>query len=185
MTTAAANAAPEFSFPVDIVSLPQGGVRHRLKPTEAERAAIARRLELQALPRFQIEIEVTPSRGNGALLTAAFEAEVVQTCVVSLEAVPDKVSDRFEVRFLPPELIEDIAPGDELEMSAEEDAPEPLGGPNGTTFDAGEVAVQYLSLALNPYPRLPEAVIPKEATLEEEPSPFAVLASLKKDDKPQ
>ncbi|WP_425062825.1 DUF177 domain-containing protein [Pyruvatibacter mobilis] len=177
--------APEFSFPVDIASLPQDGVRHFLEPNEKERAAIAKRLELQALPRLTVEIDVTPSRGKGALLRGRLEADVVQTCVVSLDAVPAQVSDRFEVRFLPAELIEDVSPGEDLELSSEEDAPEPLGGPNGTSFDAGEVAVQYLSLALDPYPRLPDAVIPEEAVSKGEPSPFAVLKALKTDGKPQ
>lgn len=174
-------AAPEFSYPVDAASLPARGVVRRIAPDDEERAAIAERLGLQALEAFEIEIAVTPWRGDGARLSASFEADVVQTCVVTLDPVPQHVSDRFEVTFLPPDRIVPPQPGDEIEVSAgEEDAPEPLGGPAGTVLDAGELAVQYLSLALDPYPRAPGAQLPDAATGNGgEVSPFAALAALK------
>ena len=175
--------APEYSYIVDVTSLPSTGINRPIHPTEQECAAIAQRLGLQALNRFDIRIEVTPWRGSGARLKGSFEADVIQTCVVSLDPVPAHVSDGFEVRFLPAKMIGDPKPGQELDLDPEEDEPEPLGGGNGASFDAGDVAVQYLSLALDPYPRKPDAAIPEEATLPGEPSPFAVLASLKADDK--
>lgn len=179
------NPKPEFSYVVDVASLPTTGINRPIKPTEEERAAIAKRLGLQAVDRFDVRIEVRPWRGAGARMTASFEADIVQTCVVTLDPVPAHVSDSFEVRFLPARMIEDPKPGQELDLSPEEDDPEPLGGDSGTSLDAGDLAVQYLSLALDPYPRKAGAAIPEEATAREEPSPFAVLASLKPGDESQ
>jgi len=177
---------PEYAYPVDVASLPATGIDRPIRPTEEERAAIARRLDLQSLDRFDIRIEVTPWRGSGARLKASFEADVVQTCVVSLEPVPATVKDSFDVRFLPAAMLAEPGEGEELEISPDDDdAPEPLGGDTGTVLDAGDVAVQYLSLALDPYPRKEGAVIPEEAASEAEPSPFAVLAALKPKDKDQ
>jgi len=174
---------PEYSYVVDVASLPGTGIDRPIKPSEQERTAIAERLGLQAVDRFDIRIEVRPWRGSGARLNASFEADIVQTCVVTLDPVPAHVSDSFEVKFLPARMIEEPRPGQELDLSPDEDDPEPLGGENGTSFDAGDLAVQYLSLALDPYPRAAGAAIPEEATTAEEPSPFAVLASLKPKDK--
>ncbi|MGD1934495.1 MAG: DUF177 domain-containing protein [Candidatus Phaeomarinobacter sp.] len=182
-TDTPAEAAPEYSYIVDVASLPTTGINRPIRPTQDECAAVAERLGLQAITRFDIRSEVTPWRGSGARLSGSFDADVVQTCVVSLDPVPAHVSDSFEVRYLPAKMIEEPKPGQELDVNPDEDEPEPLGGDNGTSFDAGDVAVQYLSLALDPYPRKADASIPDEATSPEEPSPFAVLASLKTDDK--
>ncbi len=174
---------PEFSYVVDVPSLPSTGINRPIRPTQEERAAIAQRLGLQAIERFDIQIDVRPWRGAGAKVSGTFEADVVQTCVVTLDPVPAHVSDSFEVRFLPASMIEDSNPGQEIDLSPDEDEPEPLLGEEGTTLDAGDLAVQYLSLALDPYPRKAGAAIPQEATTPEEPSPFAVLAALKPDNK--
>jgi len=53
---------------------------------------------------------------------------------------------------------------------------------DGTTIPLGEALVDTLSLALDPYPRSPnaEAALKDAGVLsEEEASPFAVLAALK------
>ncbi len=175
---------PEYSYIIEVPSLPGTGIERPIRPTAEERAAIAERLGLQSLDRFEIKIRVVPWRGSGAKFHASFEADLVQSCVVTLEPVPAHVSDEFDVRFLPAEKLEEPKPGQEPEfVASEEDPPEPLGGETGTSFDAGDVAVQYLSLALDPYPRASGAEIPQEATSPEEPSPFAVLAALKPKDK--
>lgn len=177
--------APEYSYVVDVTSLPATGINRPIRPSKEECAAVAKRLGLQAIDRFDIRIEVRPWRGAGARMTASFEADVVQTCVVSLDPVPAHVSDEFEVKFLPAKMLDDPKPGQEIDVSPDEDAPEPLGGETGTSFDAGDITVQYLSLALDPYPRKAGAAIPDEATTPEEPSPFAALAALKPNDKDQ
>ncbi|GAA6156823.1 DUF177 domain-containing protein [Pyruvatibacter sp. HU-CL02332] len=176
---------PEYSYVVDVASLPATGIERPIRPSDAEMAAVAERLGLQAIERFDIRIAVRPWRGSGARMTASFEADVVQTCVVTLEPVPATVRDEFEVKFLPAKMIDDPKPGQEIDVSPDEDAPEPLGGETGTSFDAGDVTVQYLSLALDPYPRKADAAIPEEATTPEEPSPFAALAALKPNGKDQ
>ncbi len=170
----------EFTAVIDVDGLSADGVTRTLTPDEEARQAIARRLDLRELPSFAAEIRVMPWRSGGAVLTGHIEADVVQTCVVTLEPVPAHVADDFEVRYLPPSMIEPVKPGEELEFDAEDDdPPEALEGPDGTLIDAGEVAVQYLSLALDPYPRKPGAELPDEAKGEAEPSPFAVLEKLK------
>ena len=180
-------ALPEFSWPVDAARLPGKGIARRIAPDAAQRAAIAQRLGLVSLDAFDVDIAVTPWRGDGARLVASFTADVVQTCVVTLEPVPQHLEERFETRFLPPERIAPPEPGKEIEIAAEDDdAPEALGGTSGSMLDAGELAVQHLSLALDPYPRAPNARLP-EAAIDEagDVSPFAALEALRNPEKKQ
>ena len=90
---------------------------------------------------------------------------------------------RFEVDFL-----QGVQPAvTDLELDAEAaDAPEPA--PDGL-IDLGELAAEQLGLALDPYPRKPDAAVPAEWKAEpvvepvadERPNPFAVLEKLKAD----
>ena len=108
------------------------------------------------------------------------DADVVQTCVVTLESVRNQVSDHFDALFAPPHLIPDEAA--EIDVELEEDFPEPL---QHGRIDIGELTAQHLALALDPYPRA--AGIDFEDHIEEleeaEPvreNPFASLAKIKR-----
>jgi uncharacterized metal-binding protein YceD (DUF177 family) len=108
-------------------------------------------------------------------------AEVVQACVVTLDPVPARIDERFEVDFL-----EGVQPAvTDLELDAEAaEAPEPA--PDGW-IDLGELAAEQLGLAMDPYPRKPDAEVPAawkaepsdEPVAAERPNPFAVLEKLK------
>jgi uncharacterized metal-binding protein YceD (DUF177 family) len=96
-------------------------------------------------------------------------AEVVQTCVVSLEDFPASVDERFTVLFVPVgEESEDDDPATPDEISYE----------NGV-IDLGEAAAEQLALALDPYPRAPGAELPDSANNPEDHQ-FAALAALKR-----
>jgi uncharacterized metal-binding protein YceD (DUF177 family) len=154
----------EFSRPVAIGALSEEEV-HRIEATPAERAAIARRFGLRALDRLDAEVRLAPL-GRGIRLEAALDADVVQDCVVSLEPVPSRVTDRFT-------LVYGEAPAGD-----EESVVEPL---EGDTIDIGEAVAQQLSLALDPYPRAPGAAVEPRWTGEgAADGPFAALAKLKK-----
>jgi len=118
------------------------------------------------------------------------EADVVQTCVVTLEPVPARVTEQFGALFAPEAMVPD--PEDEIEIDpniAEEDIPEPM--TNGR-IDIGELTAQHLSLALDPYPHaegieftgLIEGDDEEEdgpgAPEPEKPNPFAALERLKR-----
>jgi len=137
----------EFSVWVDPDSLPGEGRHVRLAPTEAERAAIAVRLDLLALPAFEAMVHLRPGKGGGrgVKVTGSVKARVVQACVVSLEPVEGVVEEEFEAQFGP---VEEAL---NLELTLEDEDPvEPF---EARGIDVGELVVQHLSLSLNPYPR--------------------------------
>jgi uncharacterized metal-binding protein YceD (DUF177 family) len=107
-------------------------------------------------------------------LEGELEAEVTQSCVVTLEPVAARVTDRFVRHF-----VQGSVPAeDEVVIDPEaDDPPEPLGD---GLVDAGEIVTQQLALALDPYPRAPGSELPAEAAAATPAeSPFRVLAALK------
>jgi uncharacterized metal-binding protein YceD (DUF177 family) len=161
-------AEPEFSRPIVLAKLGSEPFRRQIAATEVERAALARRFDLVAVDRLSAVVELVRQGHDRILLRAAFDAEFVQSCVVSLEPVRGAVSERFALLYGPPEA-EAEAGG-----SAEDDpAFEPI---VGGTIDLGEAIAQEFALALPPFPRSDEADL--EAAPSDEAGPFAALARL-------
>jgi len=65
-----------------------------------ERAALARRLDLQGLERLEAEIEIRPGRSRDLIvMTGRLGAEVTQTCVVTLEPVSSRLDQPIDLLF--------------------------------------------------------------------------------------
>ncbi|WP_426957607.1 YceD family protein [Muricoccus radiodurans] len=148
------------------------GRTERLEATEAERAALAERLGLLGLDSLTAEIALKPAPGGTLRARGVLRAELSQACVVTLEPVPQRVEEQIDWRILPP----GEEPSDELEEGPEEIESEPDG-----SVDLGEEVAQGLSLALDPYPRAPDAVLPEEAGDPGTASPFAALGRLRRE----
>ncbi len=178
------NQTSEFSLIVDTAKLDREGETLSLLPTEAERAAIAERLNLGSLSHFSGEAVVSPWGRGGWQVEATFAAIVEQECVVTLEPVENQIEDGFLVRYLPEKALAVYDQEEEVMLGEvmEEDPPELLPSDG---IDVGELAVEYLSLSLDPYPRKPEASKSLQsddnpAEIETKENPFAVLSKLKK-----
>lgn len=182
--------APEFSRFVSADAVRRTDVTETIEATESERRKLALRLELESIDRLTATVRLRAVRGGQMIrVSGRLEADVVQTCVVSLDPVPAHVEEEFEALFAPESLIDD--PGAEIDIDlneSDEDAPEPM---VGNRIDIGELTAQHLSLGLDPYPRAQSAAFegygeapeeeaaaaePEEA---EKPNPFAVLERLK------
>jgi uncharacterized metal-binding protein YceD (DUF177 family) len=153
------------------------GDRLDLIADEGERAAIASRLDLGALSC--LEAHAILSR-NGDIVRARgrLAAALEQSCVVTSEPVPAHVDEPLELIFMPEPPSGH--PDEEIE----------LGGSDldvvfhdGAEIDLGGAIADTLALSLDPYPRSAGAdAALKEAGVmtEEQASPFAVLAKLRK-----
>lgn len=179
-------SAPEFSRIVHADRVPDGTLEQRIEANPAERRALAQRFELEAIESLVATVRLGRVRGGPMVqVEGSLEAEVVQTCAVTLEPVRNRVAETFTTLFAPPHLV----PKDESEVELDpmaEDEPEPL---IAGRIDIGELTAQYLSLALDPYPRAPgvafdggvedEAIEPEEEA-PKPPNPFTALARLKR-----
>lgn len=169
-------SAPEFSHVVTLAEAAQGRTM-RLEADEAVRAAIAKRLDLVALDRFVVTAEVRAVAG-GMAAKGEIEAVVVQGCAATALPVPAKLTEPFDLRFLKG-AEPAVDPDEEIEISDGDCDILPL---EDDRVDIGEAAVQTLSLALDPFPRHPDAdrILAEKGVLrEEQAGPFAALAKLR------
>ena len=153
------------------------GDRVDLVADDHERRAIADRLDLPSLDR--LEAPSTQSReGDRVRAAGRVAASLEQCCVVTGEPVAAHVDEAFEIAFVP-----------EPQTGAEEEVelrPEDCDVVfhDGAAIDLGTAIADTLALSLDPYPRSAsaEAALREAGVLsEEEASPFAVLARLRKD----
>lgn len=183
--------APEFSRPVPRERLGGKVIVEEIAATPQERAALARRFGLLGLDLLAATLRVEPGPGarpdKGLLrLEGHLSAEVTQACVVTLEPVPSRIEADFTLDYsLEPDPALADAETDYLaEVVIDPEAAEPPEslGPGG--LDLGEAVAQQLAVALDPYPRAPEAVLPDDVVAEGPDAaasgPFAVLEALKK-----
>lgn len=176
---------PEFSLVVSLADIGDKAKTFRFKPSDEERAAIAARLDLLSLTRFEGEGRVRPWRKAGLVFEGRFIADLTQACVVTLEPVADHLELDFVVHYLPQDMIDEwekkqIEDGDIIIDSENDEPVDPI--VNGM-IDVGESAVQQLALSINPYPRKPDASFePPASAAAAKENPFAVLEKLKKTD---
>lgn len=175
---------PEFSRMVRVDRIPASGMALDIEAKPAERVALADRFGIPSIDMLRAELTLRVLAGGAVVrVTGRIQAQVVQTCVVTLEPVPESVDERFTLSF-GREVAEEI--GAEIELSLdEEDPPDPI---VDGAIDVGEAVAEHLALALDPFPRKPGIVFEggeEEAAgeaeePEEKPNPFAVLAQLRK-----
>lgn len=174
-------SGPEFSRPLRVEQLPGRLSRHRIEADETERARLARRFGLVALDRLEAEIEIAAPTAAGLVrLRGRLSAELVQTCGVTLAPLPARIEAPFTLSFAPA-AEEERGMEDELDLVwDDEDPPDPI---EDGRIDLGEAVAEQLALALDPFPRAPDAAFVAPPEPEPEPpakaSPFAALAALR------
>lgn len=183
----------EFSRIVLTEQLEQGEVSETISAREDERQALAARFGLVSLDSLRADVALARV-GHGPIVRVEGRlfADVVQTCVVSLEPVKNRIEEDFVIHYAPETRGENRGEGHgkgqprtielRLDEDDEEDFPEPL---VGGRIDIGETVAQHLALALDPYPRKPgirleDVIAPGKGVSigEASENPFAVLARL-------
>lgn len=160
---------PELHRPVAIERVGPAGLDVTVEANAAECAALAVRMQLPAVLALTCTFRLERDTNGDLLAHGHLHARVVQTCIVSLEDFATSVEERFTVCCVPE--------GEE----SEDDDPESL---DEITYadgvlDLGEAAAEQLALALDPYPRAPDAEMPAMSQ-EPEAHPFAALEPLRR-----
>lgn len=169
--------ARPWSVPVAIHDIPEAGRRFELVADEATRAAMATAAGVNGVPRLVASFDVTQHGKDGLQVVGTISATVTQTCVVTLEPVENTIEEVADLLFVPDDGKQSAPEAQEMGEEAD-DGPEPL--VNGTV-DLGAMAVEFLILAVDPYPRKSGVVFePTTAGDAEAAHPFAALAALKK-----
>jgi uncharacterized metal-binding protein YceD (DUF177 family) len=180
------DSADPWSIPVVVAQIPDTGLHRGFEASPATRAAMADVAGLREVLSAQASLDVTPKGGGRVHVTGRVQARIGQTCVVSLDPIENDIDEAIDLIFAPPEQIPEMAAlVDEAAESDSEipDPPEPI--ENGM-IDLGRVATDALFLAVDPYPRKPDAVFEPLVVAEDpEDHPFAALKALQIDTKPK
>lgn len=151
----------EWSHMVDIDKISSEPKQFKFSADERQRIDLARRLGIVSVEEAQAIVTVQKVSGGIYHAIGSIQADVTQSCVVSLAPVPAHIEDEFEgwygdktanaVSFAKARSERDVKQGHtEIEVMEESADPEPI---IGGKIDIGELATQYLSLALDPYPQ--------------------------------
>jgi len=166
-----------FSRPFQVDGL-RGPKEIHISAKPDERLALAARFGLPSLNKLEATVTLKPTAGGKLIeLSGRFQAELTQTCVVTLEPFASSIEEDFRMTF----STEEGKEWDDEFSIEDDDPPECL---EGGVIDLGESVAQHFCLALDPYPRSSGAEFspPTEAKVKESPgkaNPFAVLAALK------
>lgn len=160
---------PELHRPIAIERVGSAGLDVMVEAGAAECAAVARRMNLPAVLALTCRFHLERDSADTVLAFGTLVARLVQTCVVSLEDFTATIEECFTVRCVPdgeeshgadPEALDEITYADGM-------------------LDLGEATAEQLGLALDPYPRAPDAVL-RDLPDDPEAQPFAALDALRR-----
>ena len=174
-----------WRVPLTVEQIPDTGLHRELAADQAVREAMAEVAGLREVLSASASLDVTPQRGGRYHVEGRVRARIGQTCVVTLDPIEIDIDEPIDMIFAPPDQIPELADlvDDSAESSAEiPDPPEPI--ENGI-IDLGRLTTDALFLAIDPYPRKPDAVFEPPVVPEDpEDHPFAALKALKVEAKP-
>ncbi len=169
-----------MSEPLDwahgLAEIGESGLERERLASEAERAAVARMLDIVAVTDLRASYGIQPLGRGRYRLAGEIDAGVTQSCVVTLEPVPGRIAERFEAEFMPvPELARAEGHQEEMEALAAADL-EPI---VHDRIEVGRIVYEHVAAALDPYPRKEGASLQQaDPEAGEREGPFAALSKL-------
>jgi uncharacterized metal-binding protein YceD (DUF177 family) len=164
----------EFARPQRVDSIGDDARAVEIDADAEERVALAKRFDLIAIEKLTGKFTIRRDAA-GIVAEGRVAATVTQACSITGDPLPATVDEPVALRF----VAEEDAGQDEVELGDSDIDVIPY---DGGTIDLGEVAAETMALALDPFPRGPnaEAVLKDAGVLsEEQAGPFGVLAALK------
>jgi uncharacterized metal-binding protein YceD (DUF177 family) len=168
---------PEFSRPFSVDTIGTQVRIVEIAATPVECAALAARFGLVSVSRLEATGKLF-AEGKAIIASGQLSADAVQSCIASAADVPVKIREPYLIRFVAA-LADDATP-DEVELGeADCDTVEH----DGHDVDLGEAVAQSFGLALDPFPRAPDAaaILKAAGVLSEDEvqvGPFAGLKGL-------
>ncbi|MFN3658779.1 MAG: YceD family protein [Pseudolabrys sp.] len=164
--------ANPWAVPVAIDEIPDSGLHIEIEAPAEVRTEVARVAGIRELPQLAAVFDLS-RRGAAVHVSGTVKARVGQTCVVTLEPVENAVEEPVDLLFTP--QAAETEPPEAAEADGE--PPEPL---VGGKVDLGAIAIEFLNLGIDPYPRKPGAEFAARQEDTGGSRPFAALDALKK-----
>lgn len=171
--------APPLQQFYDLADVSEGGVEVAVRAEASQREALAKWAGVEKVESFGALVDLRKSGPRRFSYAARLTADLVQTCVVTLEPLSLRL-ERDIARTL------ELAHGrsrprqDDPPVWTPEDDEEPEKVETSRYDLAGPLLEEFV-LAIDPYPRAPGVAFQPLASEDDPPaSPFAVLKTLKK-----
>ncbi len=142
--------ASELARPIRVRAVPE---RFSLDTSEAERAGLARRFSVTAIPALSGTLSLQQTE-EGIAVHGTLEGEIVQPCAVTREDFAYAFREPVALIFVPEGQLTQYDESEEIELDPA--APDELEY-EGESFDLGEALAQTLGLAIDPYREGPNA----------------------------
>lgn len=170
-----------WPVPVALDEVPPQGLRRELRAGAEICARVSEFTNIIYVKDLTALFEVIPQAGGRFHVHGRVMARVGQNCVVTLEPMESQIAEQVDVTFIPAEQLPDgYNDADRLDIAAlinEEEDLEPI---QDGMIDLGRLAVEFLILGIDPYPRKPDATLAISPTPPDPAEhPFAGLAALK------
>lgn len=174
------NPADPWRVPVIVAQIPDTGLHRAFEASDATRATMADMAGLREITSARASFDLKLKSGGRVQVTGEVHARVGQTCVVTLDPIENDIAEVIELLFAPPEQIRSLAAlVDEAAQSEDEEVPDPPEPIVNGVIDLGRLATDALFLAIDPYPRRPEAEFEPLAEVKDPAAhPFAALKTL-------
>ena len=167
-----------WSVPVAVEDIPDTGLHIAIDAPAATRAELAELAAVRELPQLSAVFDLT-RQGAGVHVAGQVSARVGQTCVVTLEPIESDIQEAVDLTFVPAPAGGALAEPKSARKrtSGGDEPPEPL---VDGTLDLGALAIEFLILGIDPYPRKAGAQFAPPKVEDAGEHPFAALESLKK-----
>jgi uncharacterized metal-binding protein YceD (DUF177 family) len=169
-----------WRVPIVVAQIPDTGLHRAFEASDAVCAAMAEMAGLREIMAANASFDLKLKSGGRVHVTGEVHARVGQTCVVSLDPVENAIDEVIDLMFAPPEQIRSLAAlVDEAAQSEDGDVPDPPEPIVNGVIDLGRLATDALFLAIDPYPRRPDAVFEPPSEIKDPADhPFAGLKAL-------
>jgi uncharacterized metal-binding protein YceD (DUF177 family) len=180
------NSADPWRVPVVVAQIPETGLHRAFEASDAVRAAMADIGGLREIVSASASFDLKLKTGGRVHVTGEVHGRVGQTCVVTLDPIESAIDEVIDLMFAPPEQIRSLAAlVDEAAQSEDEEVPDPAEPIVDGVIDLGRLATDAMFLAIDPYPRKPDAVFEPLAEIKDPADhPFAALKGLQSDRQP-
>ena len=179
-------SADPWRVPIVVAQIPDTGLHRAFEASDAVRAAMADVAGLREIMSASASFDLTLKSGGRVHVTGKVHARIGQTCVVTLDPIENEINELIELMFAPAEQIRSLsALVDEAAQSEDEEVPDPPEPIVDGVIDLGRLATDALFLAVDPYPRRPDATFePPAEIIDPADHPFAALKALQSNGKP-
>jgi uncharacterized metal-binding protein YceD (DUF177 family) len=164
---------------VTVAQIPDVGLHRDIAADQAAREAMVEAAGLREISNVHASFDLALRSGGQVHVTGRVQARVGQICVVTLDPMESEIDEPVDLIFAPAEQLPQFAQSADGPADSEAEIVDPLEPIENGTIDLGRLATDVLYLAIDPYPRKPDAVFETPVVAADpEDHPFAALKAL-------